>query len=110
MKFEEVLPLMKQGKVAVLDGTRYRLEDGWLKVSPDQKWSRVYGGLPLSSEEWEIEKVKTKKWQWVFGRGNSTLFQTSLYYSEESAEKKRKQHGCDWKYPIPPTEIESDQD
>ena len=111
MTFEEVLPLMKQGKVAVLDGSRYRFQNGEFVSNWKGGWDAVYISFYfLVSQDWEIEKVEVKKWQWVFGRGNSALFQTSLYHSEESAEKKREQHGCDWKYPIPPTEIESDQD
>ena len=109
MKFEEVLPMMKQGRTALVDGTPYRFVAGRLCVKTRKEWSKFYGNVPFFSEEWEIEKVKIKKWQWVFGRGNSALFQTSLYRSEESAEKMREQHGCDWKYPIPPTEIEVDE-
>ena len=111
MTFEEVLPWLKQGKIVIHGEYRYQIRNNMLQKKLSDEWhSTCMGWLLLGSEEWEIEKKKVKKWQWVFGRGNSALFQTSLYHSEESAEKKREQHGCDWKSPILQTEIESDQD
>ena len=66
MKFEEVLPLMKQGQIAVWGCGRYREAEGKLIVQYDIECTVAFlDWAALSSEEWEIEKVKVKKWQWV---------------------------------------------
>ncbi len=111
MKFEEVLPLMKQGQIAVWGCGRYREAEGKLIVQYDIEWTVVFlDWAALSSEEWQIEKVKVKKWQWVFGRGHGLNIATSIYHTEESAEKNRIQRGYEWKHPIPQTEIEVEED
>ncbi len=108
MKFEEVLPIMKLGRTALVDGTPYRFIDGRLCVKTRYGWSKFYGDAPFFSENWEIEKVKVKVWQWVFGKEHKAAIATSIYHTEESAEKIRIQRGYEWKHPIPQTEIEVD--
>ena len=110
MKFEEVLPLMKQGRTALVDGKHYRLFDGRLCVKTPKEWSEVYGAISLCSENWEIEKKKVKKWFWILGRVNDPCFRSMTLLTEEEAERKRVESGYGWKHPIPQTEIEVDED
>ena len=110
MKFEEVLPMMKQGRTALVDGTPYRFVAGRLCVKTRKEWSKFYGDVPFFSENWEIEKKKVKVWQWSFGTGRMAFFQMSFYLTEEEAEKACVEYDCKWKHPIPQTEIEVDED
>ena len=109
MTFEEVLPWLKQGKIVIHGEYRYQIRNNMLQKKLSDEWhSTCMGWLLLGSEEWEIEKVKVKKWQWVFGKGHGLNIATSIYHTEESAEKNRIQRGYEWKHPIPQTEIEVD--
>ena len=111
MKFEEVLPLLKQGRIATHGEHRYQIRNNMLQKKLADGWhSTCMGWVLLGSENWEIEKAKVKKCQWVFGKGHGLNIATSIYHTEESAEKNRIQRGYEWKHPIPQTEIEVEED
>jgi hypothetical protein len=89
MKFEEVLPKMRdEGRVGIRKGRRHKFEKGVFVIEyPLGGWSEVYIGAPsLTEDDWTIEPVKVKKWQWVFGSGVEGESSPRIYLTEEGAE------------------------
>ena len=113
MKFEEVLPKMRdEGRIGVWDGYRNKFEgERFIREYPQNDWGGVsFGYRAFTSDEWTLEPIKVKKWRWVFGRDETMLYLTELFFSENEAEYFRIERGFAWKHPIPQTYTEEEEE
>ncbi len=115
MKFEEVLPKMRdEGRVGVIGLDFFKFENGFIwkrssKYSPWVHFPRIVEDY-FTSDDWAIEPVKVKKWQWVFGNDIQILLSPPLHLTKDEAEIKRVLYSYSWKNLVAPTEIESYED
>ena len=96
MKFEEVLPKMRdERRVGVVGTTFFKISaDGKLWMKLDTGYWHFHPNLNenyLTTDEWSLEPRKVKRWQWVFGIGDKinhtspdrkTELEASIYMSE----------------------------
>ena len=112
MKFEEALPKMRdEGRIGVRKERRHKFEKGvFVMEYPLGGWSEVYIGAPsLTKDDWTIEPIKVKKWQWVFGSDVEGESLPRLYLTEERAEAYRIEYEYDWMEPIDHTMSEEEE-
>lgn len=111
MKFEEVLPKMRDvGRVGIWNGHRHKFVDGMLQWEEDCPWPFIhYSGKAFTSDDWVLEPIKVKKWQWVFGSDVEGESLPRLYLTEERAEAYRIEYEYDWMEPIDHTMIEEEE-
>ncbi len=114
MKFEEILPKMRdEGKIGKVGEYLFKLSEyGLVWKKSHSSWTRHPRMLEdfLERDDWSLESMKVKKWRWVFGRDETMLYLTELFFSENKAEYFRIERGFAWKHPIPQTYIEEEEE
>ena len=111
MRFEEVLPKMRdEGRIAVRNGQEYKFFDGNLMFKANHEW--VY--ITLTSQayitnDWTLEPIKVKKWQWVFGVENRANFLTQSRMTKQEAYDYAKGHNFNWAIYIDQTLTEEEE-
>lgn len=114
MRFEDVLPKMRDGRIAELNGTKYRFSDEKLHkwISREEKWvgmqvSDLWFKTAIKTTCWKFPQEIVKRWQWVFGSGSEKKENACGYYTEIEAEGLRIKYGFEWKHRIDETEIDT---
>ena len=113
MKFEEILPKMRdEGKIGKVGEYLFKLtEYGLVWKKSHSSWTRHPRMLEdfLERDDWSLESMKVKKWQWVFGSGVEIQVAPAGYLTEEKAEKYRVAYEYDWMERIDHTMIEGEE-
>ena len=114
MKFEEVLPKMRdEGRVGMVGTTFFKMSpDGklWAKVDPGY-WE-VHHNLNeeyLTTDEWSIEPRKVKRWAWAFGHGDKCQMVPHNKMTEIEAECYKITHDHEWMERIEHTMVEEEE-
>ena len=112
MKFEEVLPKMREGKIGKVGEYLFKLSEyGLIWKKSHSSWTRHPRMLEefLERDDWSLEPIKVKKWQWVFGSDAEIQAAPAVYLTEEKAEKYRVAYEYDWMERIDHTMIEGEE-
>ena len=112
MKFEEVLPKMREGKIGKVGEYLFKLSEyGLIWKKSHSSWTRHPRMLEdfLERDDWSLEPMKVKKWQWIFGCGVEGESSPRVYLTEEKAEKYRVEYEYDWMERIDHTLIEEEE-
>ncbi len=114
MKFEEILPKMRdEGRVGLVGTTFFKISlDGKLWMKLDTGYWEVIHNLNeeyLITDEWSIVPRKVKKWQWVFGVENRANFLMQARMTKQEACDYAKEHNFHWTVYIDQTMIEEEE-
>lgn len=111
MKFEEVLPKMRdEGRVGILFGSRHTFDSSRNFVRWEKTGWRLFeaSSAVFTSDEWSLEPIKVKKWQWVFGVRNECRVMPIHRMTEVEAEGYMIVNGFGWAEEIDHTMVEEE--
>ena len=113
MKFEEILPKMRdEGKIGKVGEYLFKLSEyGLIWKKSHSSWTRHPRMLEdfLERDDWSLEPIKVKKWQWVFGVENKANFLMQARMTKQEACDYAKEHNFNWTVYIDQTMIEEEE-